>query len=159
MFHDHFGPCGLHANYMCTYGQEMVELLPCFFDPQADRAYPSAPTIFSLLKWKSDEHHIDHLLQSYSRIVSRALQLICQNLYLECESLGFRAMFGVRDKFRAVNQLRQTEIPPVLRERDLNDILWEIPRQCARVSGQSNVGMFVAERNCGSYWRKVETKG
>ena len=57
------------------------------------------------MKWRDVVSYKGHVLQSYSRVVSRAVQLVCQCLYSETDSLGFPAMLGVRDQVQVAARL------------------------------------------------------
>ena len=73
-----------------------------FLCPQEGTRYPRAPSLFSLIRWKSREQDQDeptlkwrdvvsyknHVLQSYSRIISRTLQLTCQCILAVRDQVG-----------------------------------------------------------------------
>ena len=50
-------------------------------------------------------------------------------------------MLGVRDWVRATMRLQQSEVTPILMERDMNDVFWEI-----LCSHPCSVGPFPCER-------------
>ena len=68
------------------------------------------PSIFSILKWKTDELQTTalrfrdivsfkgHRLHGWSRVMSRCLQLIVNGLIERSEGFGFACMPGVRDQ-------------------------------------------------------------
>ena len=94
-------------------------LFECFMEPLPNKRYPKAPALFSLPKWKSTEYdpenpvlkwrdivsYKSHILQSYSRVVSRALQLLCAALHSSGVCLGFPNMLGVRDQLKSAQTI------------------------------------------------------
>ena len=117
-------------------------LFECFIDPQPHKRYPSAPAMFSLPKWKSTEYDPDnpvlkwrdivsyksHALQSYSRVISRALQLLCAFLHSSGLCVGFPNMLGVRDQIKAIQRFADGATSVNFRERDMDDMFWQIER-------------------------------
>ena len=105
---------------------------------------PSVPplftlSIFSILKWKTDElttaalrfrdivSFKGHPLQSYSRVMSRCLQLLVNALIEQSEGFGFACMPGVRDQLVAACRLGAIPEHTHLVEEDMADMFWEIP--------------------------------
>ena len=133
-------------------------LFECFMNPQPKKRYPKAPAIFSLPKWKSTEYDPDnrvlkwrdivsyksHALQSYSGVVSRALQLLCAFLHSSGVCLGFPNMLGVRDQIRATQRFADQDDLIRFRERDVDDMFWQIERSEAVKAIE-----WAIERACG----------
>ena len=101
----------------------------------------SAPTLFSMLKWKSIESGVDPLikwreviafcsvpLKRYARVIGRCLQLLVKALYLECTTLGFPLMLGTRDFSQACIRLSSQTSAVHICEQDIQDMYWEIPK-------------------------------
>ena len=74
---------------------------------------------------------IIHFLQTYSRVVSRALQLLCAHLHSSGVCLGFPNMVGVRDQVKVVRRLASGADVVSFRERDMDDMFWLIKRSDA----------------------------
>ena len=115
-------------------------LYPDTTQPQTPSVPPLfTPSIFSILKWKTDElttaalrfrdivSFKGHPLQSYSRVMSRCLQLLVNALIEQSEGFGFACMPGVRDQLVAACRLGAIPEHTHLVEKDMADMFWEIP--------------------------------
>ena len=100
-----------------------------------------APTLFSMLKWKSIETGVHPLikrreviafcnvpLKRYARVIGRCLQLLVKALYLECTTLGFPLMLGTCDFSQACIRLSSHTSAVHVCEQDMQDMYWEIPK-------------------------------
>ena len=114
-----------------------------FLCPHEGTRYPIAPSLFSLIQWKSREQNPDeptlkwrdvvsyknHVLQSYSRIISWNLQVTCQCFYDSTLGLGFPMLLGVRDQVGLETRLRGHNDRVEFRESDMNGMIREIPKE------------------------------
>ena len=105
-------------------------------EPLPNKRYPKAPALLSLRKWKSTEYdpenlvlkwrdivsYKSHILQSYSRVVPRALQLLCAALHSSGICLGFPNMLGVRDQLKSVQRFVGPHDPIAFREPDMDNM-------------------------------------
>ena len=114
-----------------------------FLCPREGTGYPSAPSLFSLIKWKSPEQdpnepalkwrdvvsYKNHVLQSYSRIISTTLQVTCQCIYDSTLGLGFPMLLGVMDQVGLATRLRGHNDCVEFRGRDMSDMFLQIPKE------------------------------
>ena len=115
----------------------------CAVPPPSPQAPIHSPSIFSLLKWKSDEHDQseegglrwrdivsfkNHPLQGWSRLISRSLQLLCSAVSAKKQNLGFATMLGVRDQIGALGRVGGEANSSEFCELDMDNMFWEIPQ-------------------------------
>ena len=111
--------------------------------PQRQHQRPlfGAPSIFSILKWKTVERGAQaivkwriivsfqlHILRSYARLMSRSLPLIVSEVYRQFQTLGMPSMVRVRDlpgSLGRCNPVRASVRPD---EADMTDTFWHLPK-------------------------------
>ena len=111
--------------------------------PQRQHQRPlfGAPSIFSILKWKTVERGAQaivkwrdivsfklHILRSYARLMSRSLQLIVSEVYRQFQTLGMPSMVGVRDLLGSLGRFNPVWASVRPDEADMTDMFWNIPK-------------------------------
>ena len=105
------------------------------------KALFGAPSIFSILKWKTVEQGAEacvkwrdivsfkfHILRSYARLISRSLQLVVSEVYRLLQTLGMPTMTGVRDMLGSLGRFMPVWSTVQPDEADMADMFWHIPK-------------------------------
>ena len=102
----------------------------------------AAPSIFGLPKWKLEElincflwrnviSFAHHPLKPLARAVGRCLTLMIKSVTALFPYMSLPSLMGVRDMFMAMHVLNKDVGPVVVRERDMDNCYWEIPKDAA----------------------------
>ena len=99
-----------------------------------------SPSIFGLLKWKSEETAVPpfirwrdvvsfaaHPLRAWSKLMGRCLQLLVCHCTMLPGGLGFAKLVGVRDLVWSAYRMQASMESLSLLEQDMSDMFWEIP--------------------------------
>ena len=102
----------------------------------------AAPSIFGLPKWKLAElinrflwrnviSFAHHPLKPLARAVGRCLTPMIKSVTALFPYMSLPSLMGVRDMFLAMHVLNKDVGPVVVRERDMDNCYWEIPKDAA----------------------------
>lgn len=116
-------------------------------DYTIDRTKRHAPTIFSIMKWISAEltnpptlkwrdiiNYSIHPLKHYAKLVSRSLHLLINRIVTAHPTCSLPNMLGVRDMVGAITRSDWQTDHIVLKERDMDDMFWQISRDQVKKS-------------------------
>ena len=104
-----------------------------------------SPTFFTMLKWKSTElctlcpelkwrdviSFKNNLLSTWGKLIGMSLQQLISFAVCNQATYSFQQLLGVREKVRAVLSLCASTSSKMFLEKDMEDVLWEIPKQDA----------------------------
>ena len=125
----------------------------------------TAPTLFDLLKWKSQEFETpalkfrtivsykNHPLQLYCRVISRCLQKGLEETMGTVQTLGFSRMLGVRDMIFSARRLGASASNMSLSEMDMDDMFWQTALSLSRRQIGHN-----QKKRCGFQFQKQVIK-
>jgi hypothetical protein len=108
-----------------------VNMGRCMFTP---------PSLFSILKWKSDPYELGvlkwrdvvsfagHPLRKWAKLVSRCIQLLVREVGEVIRSFCLPTMVGVRDLLGCMARTNPQWSNSVGAEMDMDDMFWQIPK-------------------------------